>query len=385
MEEYNFNDFVNKILIEIDKQKKELSKFNVMILGKSGVGKSTLINNLFSERVADTGIGKPVTKHIKGLSSSKDSPLVIYDTPGIEIAGDNDYEGILDEVYDVIENGIKTNDINNMIHCILYCVATTSHRIEDFECEFIKRIKEKYNQIPIILVQTLSYQKEETNKLMREIEKQNLPVEKIVPILSENFVIDEEYTAKAKGLDVLSKIIYKVIPEAVNKAFVVVQCANIDLKISKANATVMTAAGAAALTGATPIPFSDAALLVPAQVAMLGSITVIFGLPMEKSTMIAVVSSTIGTAGATVLGKTIVSNLLKCIPGAGSIAGGAISGVTAAALTAALGEAYIQLLVMVCKGEVQLSDIGTEKGKKIMKDLFAKFLKVKRNDKGEEI
>lgn len=58
-----------------------------------------------------------------------------------------------------------------------------------------------------------------------------------------------------------------------------------------------------------------------------------------------IISATIGTAGTTVLGKTIAANLIKLIPAVGSIVGGIIS----AALTAALGEAYIAIMVMVCK------------------------------------
>lgn len=57
----------------------------------------------------------------------------------------------------------------------------------------------------------------------------------------------------------------------------------------------------------------------------------------------------------------------------------------AAVLTTALGEAYIQILVMVCKGEMKLGDLNTEKGKNIMIDLFTKFLKLKRDDKGKVI
>jgi uncharacterized protein (DUF697 family) len=49
-------------------------------------------------------------------------------------------------------------------------------------------------------------------------------------------------------------------------------------------------------------------------------------------------------AGATVVGRSIVSNLLKLVPGAGSAAGATISAVTASTLTTAFGEAYIATL-----------------------------------------
>ena len=44
-----------------------LRKLNILILGKSGVGKSTLINSVFREELADTGIGHPVTPKIREI------------------------------------------------------------------------------------------------------------------------------------------------------------------------------------------------------------------------------------------------------------------------------------------------------------------------------
>ena len=116
---------------------------------------------------------------------------------------------------------------------------------------------------------------------------------------------------------------------------------------------------------------------------MLTGITVAFGVPIEKATLLAVISGTIGPAGTTVFGKTIVGGLLKLIPGAGTVAGMVISGAAAAALTAALGEAYIMILIKVCKGEMKISDITTEEGRAEIKRIFTKQLKVKRNEKGQ--
>ncbi len=62
-----------------------------------------------------------------------------------------------------------------------------------------------------------------------------------------------------------------------------------------------------------------------------------------------------------------------------------ISAATAAALTAALGEAYIVIMVMICKGELSLEELSTEQGKTQIKEIFTERLKIKRNKNGEAI
>lgn len=61
-----------------------LNTLNVIVAGKTGVGKSTLINSVFKEKLAETGMGKPVTDHMRKLTK-KGVPLAIYDTRGFEL------------------------------------------------------------------------------------------------------------------------------------------------------------------------------------------------------------------------------------------------------------------------------------------------------------
>ena len=288
------------------------------------------------------------------------------------------------EVLSTINEGIAKKDINERIHCIWYCVSTPSHRFEKTEKLFIQRFLEETGQfkVPVIIVLTQSYSKADTLALKTEIEKENLGIVQVVPVLASNFEINEEYTAKAYGLDRLTEVMDNVIPEAVRNTLVAVQKANIRLKQKKAQLVVASSAATAAATGAVPIPFSDAALLVPEQIAMLAGITAVFGLPVEKSTITAVVSATIGTVGTTVLGKTVISGIFKLIPGVGSVIGGMISGSVAAAITAALGEAYIGIMTMVAQGEMKVGEIDSEEGKKVIARLFKKRLKLKRDDNG---
>ncbi|MBR2743209.1 MAG: 50S ribosome-binding GTPase [Clostridia bacterium] len=373
-------DFVQKLIDRIHEEDVELETLNVMILGKTGVGKSTLVNNMFREKVAEIGVGKPVTDKIRQYVKP-DFPLTIYDTPGLELGGENTIEKLLEEAIGVIKQGIKSGEIGKAIHCIWYCVSTPSHRFEQSEVEFLKRFLDEteYFNVPVIVVLTQSYSKKDADELKKEIEKENLKIVNVVPVLAEDYYFDDEDPPKkAFGLDTLSEIMCSVIPEAVQKTFVAVQCVSLELKKSKARAAVKAAVAGSFAEGFAPLPFADAAMLIPTQVGMIAGITVIFGLDINKSFLTSFVTATIGSAGATVLGRTIVSNLVKLIPGVGTAAGGVISGATAGLLTIALGEAYIRIMEMVYKGEIRKEELYSEEGKDIMKQLFQNELKKKR-------
>jgi len=56
--------------------------FNILLVGKSGVGKSTLINGVFDfseNEVAKTGVGKPITLEYNEFISDKRKGLRIID------------------------------------------------------------------------------------------------------------------------------------------------------------------------------------------------------------------------------------------------------------------------------------------------------------------
>ena len=382
----NFNAYdaaqaAQKIMDEIKENYSSLTTLNVVVIGKTGVGKSTLINSVFGENVAEVGLGRPVTQSIRKLEK-EGTPLAIYDTPGLELQGDHSAENLLEQVTNLINEGIQSEDVNQAIHCIWYCINTASSRVEPTEMNFLRKLGEntKRCNVPVILVLTQAFSKKKTEEMVTALRKENLPVRQVVPVLAQDYEISEDYPKiKAFGIDKLVELMSELLPDTVRDTFIALQIASIDLKRKRARAAVTAAAGAAALTGASPIPFSDATILVPTQVSMLAGITAIFGLPIEKAALTSIVSATIGTAGATVLGKTVVSNLIKMIPGAGTIIGAAISGTTAAALTGALGEAYIAILTRVASGDISFADLTSKEGMEELRREFEKQLRMSRS------
>lgn len=357
---------------------KNLNSLNIIVAGKTGVGKSTLINAVFRDKLAETGMGKPVTDHMRKISK-KGIPLAIYDTRGFEL-GKEVQQQVKQEVMETISNGLATKDINKAIHCIWYCINTASNRVEPEEIEWLKELSKEnqITQVPIIVVLTQSFSKKNADAMRKMIFNENLDVVQVVPVLAEDYEIDEEYVAKSYGLDVLIHVMGEALPDELMDTLQNVQIASLAEKKKRAQAAIATATLAAAGEGAAPIPFSDCALLIPTQLGMIASITVIFGFDINKSILTAFLSSTLGSGGATLLGKTVVSNLVKFIPGIGTAAGGAISAATAGILTAALGEAYIGIMTMVFNGEMEIDDLDTKRGKDQMAALFKHELKKKR-------
>lgn len=354
---------------------KSLNHLNIIVAGKTGVGKSTLVNAVFRAKLAETGMGRPVTAHIRKITK-RGIPLSIYDTKGFELE-ESVQQAVKEEIFDTINEGAASKDINQMIHCIWYCINTASNRIEPKEIEWIRELSQsnQVTRVPIIVVLTQSFSQKKAQQMRKTLENENLDIAQIIPVLAEDYEIEGLGVAQSYGLDVLVKVMAEALPEELLETFQHVQIGSLEEKKRHARGIIKTAVLSATGEGAVPIPFSDAALLIPTQMTMIAGITVVFGIDVNKGIITALLSSTLGTGGATVLGKTVVSNLLKLIPGAGSVVGGVISAATAGVITAALGEAYISVMEMVYNGEMKAEDINSAKGKEIMSSMFKKYLK----------
>ncbi|WP_035052685.1 GTPase [Carnobacterium pleistocenium] len=339
----NFN-MVQDILNKTEEELKKMSPVNVLVIGKTGVGKSTLINNVFRENLALTGIGRPITKHLRRISK-EGIPMVLYDTRGLELSLEVQKE-IKDEVFDTIKEK-KKSGIKEEIHIAYYCINANSSRIEPTELELISELSGK---IPVVIVLTQSIGESAT--LFKEyIENLNLPIYGVVAVMAEDFKVTEDFSVSSFGLKELIELSFEIIPEEVKKAFNNAQQVDIARKANSARSWALRYIGTSFGVGFLPIPFSDASVLVPMQVTLLAHITAIFGISMDKSTIASLVAAIGGTGGATFAGRYIVSNVIKMIPGAGTVVGGFISGSTAAIITTALSMSYIEVLTIIAAGE----------------------------------
>jgi uncharacterized protein (DUF697 family)/predicted GTPase len=329
--EFNLADEVKR---QMEDALRKRGQVNIVIAGRSGVGKSTLVNAVFQGQFAETGQGRPVTQSAREYSK-EGLPLTILDTRGLEM-------GQYAETTRQLEHEVRARsldpDAKRHLHVAWVCVSEDSRRVEQGESAIAEMLA---RYMPVVVVIT----KARSDQGFREEVLRLIPLARnAMRVRALREVDDEGHVLEPRGLKELVDVTMELVPEAQRNAFAAAQKVSIDQKRNRAHSFVLGAATMAGAVGASPIPFSDAALIVPIQISMLASISAVFGLPLSQAFLTTLISSAGGGLVATFSGQAIVSGLLKLLPGVGTVAGAAISAATAIAITTIFGEGYITVL-----------------------------------------
>lgn len=141
---------------------------NVLIMGKTGTGKSTLLNYLCDEKLAETGTGKPVTgEGIYDYTAKINGQEVqIYDSWGIEAGKVDRWKKLLD---DSLKSHGVDKDIENWFHSVIYCVQAGGGRVEDIDAEIIRRFISEGYLLTVVLTKADQIDEEDEAKMRSAI------------------------------------------------------------------------------------------------------------------------------------------------------------------------------------------------------------------------
>ena len=163
--------------------------FDIYVMGKTGTGKSTLINTVLENDVAPIGKGEAVTREnicYTGKTALQNSNYVLnlWDTVGLEIN-----EKITEETIEKLKKQIETDcsDGNGGLSVVWFCVNQRCKRLESYEIQLIRRISFA-QEIPFVIVMTQCLSEDDT-----ELE---CIVKGIVTFRNEDYLILEDPDTK---------------------------------------------------------------------------------------------------------------------------------------------------------------------------------------------
>jgi len=164
----NVKEFIDDKITNLNNENMNITSFNIIILGNTGVGKSTLLNTVLKEKLAETDFGDACTMGVpKPYESDKAKGIRIWDSRGIE-NGKYNLETAFKDIRNTIESLIKENNPDKFIHCIWYCIK--SNRFTEEEENNLKNCYNSYiEKLPIIVVYTQSENQKETDRMIEKV------------------------------------------------------------------------------------------------------------------------------------------------------------------------------------------------------------------------
>ena len=330
--------------------RRRFGRFNLGIVGETGVGKSSLVNAVFGEARARVGVGLPVTR---GVNYYHEGALGIWDFEGFEIGG-----GAPQLLRENLRK-IAERPADEQISVVWYCVLSSAGRLTRTDIAMINELEAAGLPVIIVLTKVDWDRNPVTGKmapsyaaetLKQWIENPRDEVGRPITIHNRGVVLTSAVNSKGKGVGYgLSDLVegtLELSPASEKDAFRIVQTLNLGWKRDMARRDVTAATASAAAAAAVPIPIATAAVLAPIQLAMMGRVAVVYDLELRSVFSV----SALAQLATQMTGRALAASLVKFIPGAGSV----IDAAVASALTAATGEGWIRFCEAIYTGKVDL-------------------------------
>ncbi|KLP14040.1 uncharacterized protein LW94_2605 [Fusarium fujikuroi] len=253
--------------------------FRILVCGKTGVGKSTLINKVFGVEMTDESLSYDQGVHDVNVAfeSPKHPGLLIHDSRGWQAGSDTE----LDLIAKFLRHRAFQEDPAEALHVIWFCVDADVARIEEADKRTFATIAQYSHQVPVFVVGTkkdkltgyrkMQYLEELMEKTDDYREAKRLAEEKANAVAEQQFAelrnqLSQIEHYKADGFcclsknddagvkDLLSQTLGLIVDERVRLFCVAAQVVDVEQKINSAITECMRLGTHAIRTAAVPLP-----------------------------------------------------------------------------------------------------------------------------------
>lgn len=337
-----------------------MKKGNVLVIGNSGVGKSTLINSVLGKEAAKTGYGIKGTTRDLELYEGDDLPFRVIDTIGFEPTLIKEQMAI-NAVRKWSKNCAKEGKEDNQINVIWFCVDGTSRKLFPKAIQSLSRATSMWKTVPVIVVITKSYSIPERKENIEMVQsafaaqkKYSKNLKKVIPVVAVTYELNETAFAPPEGITELIDETNALMPEGLQAGINDLAEFKLQRKRALAHSIVGASTVSAAIVGASPTSIADSLILAPLEVGEINAIAKVYGLKNDKQYE-KFKDSIVEVGSVTTAAKVILANL-KNIPGI-NIGVSVLNAIVAGAIVAALGEGTIYAMEQVYLGKKTLEDV----------------------------
>ncbi|KAF5365373.1 hypothetical protein D9757_012139 [Collybiopsis confluens] len=126
-------------------------RFRILVIGKSGAGKSSLINSAFDVQYANVSHDLPGISDIKQEIISEQNPLfVVHDSQGFAAGETQNFE----TVKRFIDERAKEPELKDRLHAIWFCMEIPTENGALFQKADENFLKLELHNVPVIIVFT---------------------------------------------------------------------------------------------------------------------------------------------------------------------------------------------------------------------------------------
>lgn len=272
---------------------KQIKRCNVLVIGSTGAGKSTLISSMLNFPISDS-----VTKSISNPPYQKPGlPIAIYDTPGLE-NNKKQQDRVKEQIAKFIKQQ-KYKEPEDQIHAIWYCVNSQVIRETQIDRRWISSIAK---ELPVIAVITRAsgVEKSWLEPFLRGISE----IKKVIPVMALREETDY-YDIKPYGLDSLLFGTEHLLEEIAKTAILNA----IKSKADKSFGWCRDGCTKVLTARLLPVPMMQTPLLATLQSWMLADISQTFGYNFDGEFLSELCAIGIGTTGIEVYLEQILNNL----------------------------------------------------------------------------